>query len=309
METTINLYQKLWAASDDLRSQMDAKKRLKYLMLNDYLQIIENLYKIIISKHECRFFIEWCILYKLGDIMLNLLNNEENEKIAIEYLKKYDSRYKNLEKLEKPDFISYKDSIGVEVTVVEFDDFIKSFIYKDKTLKEYTKMKGIKPVQKKDFEAINKVINGKYTSDVEDDLNKFIDSYYYKKGNEILELQSINQYKKLDPNTNLYPKSSFPNKMIIDGQRIIGFLPSSFWVGKIVDKYINAVKEKNQLLKNYRKFDENSLLIINYTAGIEESLEFERRIREIDGINFDKIFVLNGLFDNQIYEINLNNNL
>lgn len=241
--------------------------------------------------------------------MLNLLNNEENEKIAIEYLKKYDSRYKNLEKLEKPDFISYKDSIGVEVTVVEFDDFIKSFIYKDKTLKEYTKMKGIKPVQKKDFEAINKVINGKYTSDVEDDLNKFIDSYYYKKGNEILELQSINQYKKLDPNTNLYPKSSFPNKMIIDGQRIIGFLPTTFWLGTIVNKYINAVKEKNQLLKNYRKFDENSLLIINYTAGIEELLEFERRIREIDGINFDKIFVLNGLFDNQIYEINLNNNL
>ena len=241
--------------------------------------------------------------------MLNLLNKKENEKIAIEYLKKYDSRYNNLEKLEKPDFISEGDSIGVEVTVVEFDDFIKSFIYKDKTLKEYIKMKGVKPAQKKDFEAINKVLNGKYTSDVEDDLNKFIDSYYYKKGNEILELQSINQYKKLDPNTNLYPKSSFPNKMIIDGQRIIGFLPSAFWLGTIVNKYIDVVKEKNQKLKNYKKFDENSLLIVNYTAGIEESLEFEKSIREIDGINFDKIFVLNGLFDNQIYEINLNNNL
>lgn len=241
--------------------------------------------------------------------MLNLLNNKDNEKIAIEYLKKYDSRYKNLEKLESPDFISYKDSIGVEVTVVEFDDFIKSFIYKDKTLKEYINMKGVKPAQKKDFEAINKVINGKYTSDVEDDLNKFIDSYYYKKGNEILELQSINQYKKLDPNTNLYLKSSFPNKMIIDGQRIIGFLPTAFWLGTIVNKYIDAVKEKNKLLKKYRQFDENSLLIVNYTAGIEESLDFEKRIREIDGINFDKIFVLNGLFDNQIYEINLNNNL
>lgn len=170
-------------------------------------------------------------------------------------------------------------------------------------------MKGVKPAQKKDFEAFNKVINGKYTSDVEDNLNKFIDSYYYKKGNEILGLQSIDQYKKLDPNTNLYPKSSFPNKMIIDGQRIIGFLPTAFWLGTIVNKYIDAVKEKNQLLKKYRQFDENSLLIINYTAGIEESLEFEKRIREIDGINFDKIFVLNGLFDNQIYEINLNNDL
>lgn len=64
--------------------------------------------------------------------MLNLLNKKENEKIAIEYLKKYDSRYKNLEKLESPDFISYKDSIGVEVTVVEFDDFIKSLYTKIK---------------------------------------------------------------------------------------------------------------------------------------------------------------------------------
>ena len=237
--------------------------------------------------------------------MLNLLNKNESEKIAIEYLKKYDSRYKNLEKLESPDFISYKDSIGVEVTVVEFDDFIKSFIYKDRTLKEYIKMKGIKQSQKKSFEALNEVVNGKYTSGVEAGLNKFIDSYYYKKGNEILELQSIDQYKKLDPNTNLYPKSSFPNKMIIDGQRIIGFLPTAFWLGTIVNKYIDAVKEKNQLLKKYRQFDENSLLIVNYTAGIEESLEFEKRIREIDGIDFDKIFVLSALFDKQIYEINL----
>ena len=238
--------------------------------------------------------------------MLNLLNKRENEKIAIEFLQKYNSRYKNLEKSESPDFISEGDSIGVEVTVVEFDDFIKSFIYKDKTLNEYIKMKGVKPAQKKDFEAINKVINGKYTSDVEDDLNKFIDSYYYKKGNEVLELHSINQYKKLDPNTNLYPKSSFPNKMIIDGQRIIGFLPTTFWLGTIVNKYIDAVKEKNQKLKNYRKFDKNSLLIVNYTAGLDEFLKFEKRIREIDGIDFDKIFVLNALFDNQIYEINLN---
>ena len=238
--------------------------------------------------------------------MVNLFYKEINEQVAIEYLQKYDYRYKNLEKSERPDFISEEDSIGVEVTVVEFDEFIKSFTYKDKTLIEYIKMNDIKQEQKKDFEAINKIINGKYTSEVEADLNEFIDSYYYKKGNEVLELQSINQYKKLDPNTNLYPKSSFPNKMIIDGQRIIGFLPTAFWLGTIVDKYIEAVKDKNQKLKNYRKFDENSLLIINCTAGLDESLEFEKRIREIDGINFDKIFVLNALFDNQIYEINLN---
>lgn len=60
------------------------------------------------------------------------------------------------------------------------------------------------------------------------------------------------------------------------------------------------------MLKNYRKFDENSLLIINYTAGLDESLEFEKRIREVNGIEFDKIFILNVLFKKQIYEINLN---
>ena len=238
--------------------------------------------------------------------MLNLLNKKENEKIAIEFLQKYNSRYKKLEKSESPDFISEENSIGIEVTIAEFDDFIESFMFKDKTLKEYVKMKGIKPVQKKSFKALNEVVNGMYTSGVEAGLNKFIDSYYYKKGNEILEIQSIDQYKRLDPNTNLYSKSSFPNKMIMDGQRIIGFLPSAFWLGTIVDKYIEAVKEKNQKLKNYRKFDENSLLIINYTAGLDESLEFEKRIKEIDGIDFDKIFVLNALFDKRIYEIDLN---
>ena len=32
METSINLYQKLWAASDDLRSQMDANEYKNYLL-------------------------------------------------------------------------------------------------------------------------------------------------------------------------------------------------------------------------------------------------------------------------------------
>ena len=32
METTINLYQKLWADSDDLRSQMDANEYKNYLL-------------------------------------------------------------------------------------------------------------------------------------------------------------------------------------------------------------------------------------------------------------------------------------
>ena len=32
METTINLYQKLWQASDDLRSQMDANEYKNYLL-------------------------------------------------------------------------------------------------------------------------------------------------------------------------------------------------------------------------------------------------------------------------------------
>lgn len=32
METTISLYQKLWQASDDLRSQMDANEYNNYLL-------------------------------------------------------------------------------------------------------------------------------------------------------------------------------------------------------------------------------------------------------------------------------------
>ncbi|MDU0946240.1 MAG: hypothetical protein E7A65_07565, partial [Anaerococcus vaginalis] len=58
-------------------------------------------------------------------------------------------------------------------------------------------------------------------------------------------------------------------------------------------------------LNHYRRFDENSLVLINYTAELEESLAFEKRIKEIDGIKFDKIFVINALFDKQIYEIDI----
>lgn len=236
---------------------------------------------------------------------MKLFNKEINEKIAIDYLKAYDTRYKNLVKSECPDFISEEDSIGVEVTIVEFDDFIDSFKYVGKTLKEYIRMKDIKPIQKKKFAFINKIINGKYSSDVKCDLNKFIDSFYYKNGDCILKLRSIEQYRKLDPCTNLYQKSLFPNEMIIEDQRIISYLPSVFWIGKLVDKYIDAVKVKNQKLNHYRRFDENSLVLINYTAELEESLAFEKRIKEIDGIKFDKIFVINVLFDNQIYEIDI----
>lgn len=236
---------------------------------------------------------------------MKIFNKDENEQLAIDYLKEYDVRYKNLIKSECPDFISEKDSIGVEITLVEFDDFINSFNYKGKTLKEYIRMKGIKPTQKKELNDINNIINGKYPSDLKDGINKFIDEFYYKKGDEILKLESIEQYKKLDPNTNLFSKSSFPNEIIMEGQRIICPLPSMFWTGQIVNKYIEAVKVKNQKLSHYKIFDENSLVLINYTAGLEETLDFEKRIKEIDEIKFDKIFVLNELFNKQIYEIDL----
>lgn len=52
------------------------------------------------------------------DGKMKLFNKERNEQIAIDYLKEYDSRYKNLVKSECPDFISEEDSIGVEVTVL-----------------------------------------------------------------------------------------------------------------------------------------------------------------------------------------------
>ena len=43
METTINLYQKLLASSDDLRSQMDANEYKNYLLAS-------NLYKYLSDK-------------------------------------------------------------------------------------------------------------------------------------------------------------------------------------------------------------------------------------------------------------------
>lgn len=236
---------------------------------------------------------------------MKLFNNKINEQVAIDYLKKYDSRYKNLIKSEQPDFISEKDSIGVEVTVVEFDEFIDSFKYKDKTIIEYTRMKGIKAIQKGEFACFKKLSN--YNRSIYEEFIKkeIIDKYYYKKGDSILELQSIEEYVKLDPSTNLYPKDLFPEKMSLKEQKITSFLPSAFWMEKITDKYIEAVKLKNKKLSNYRKFEENSLVLVNFTGEKEETVEFEKQIKEIEGINFDKIFILNLLFGNEIYEIDL----
>lgn len=57
METTINLYQKLWATSDDLRSQMDANE-----YKNNFLVIIFNLLNLeIIEKINDDFIIFWII--------------------------------------------------------------------------------------------------------------------------------------------------------------------------------------------------------------------------------------------------------
>lgn len=237
--------------------------------------------------------------------MVKLFEKEHNEQIAINYLKEYDAKYKNLEKSECPDFSSEQDSIGVEVTLVEFDGFIKSYKYIGKSLKEFIAMNNIKPQKKKDFAGINKIINTLNSKGSKDILLDFINSYYYRRGDSILKLHSIEEYKNLDPNTNLYPKLSFPSQLIIEDQIIIGHLPFICWTGQIVDKYIEKVKIKNEKLKEYKKFDENSLLIINYTADIEETLKFEKRIRKIDGIDFDKIFVLNPLFEKNIYEIDL----
>ncbi|MFM1581280.1 hypothetical protein ABGF48_03615 [Helcococcus bovis] len=207
-------------------------------------------------------------------------NKKINEDEAIKCLKEYDSRYKNLVKSERPDFISEEDSIGVELTLVEFDNFIDSFKYKNKTLIEYARMnKKIIPNKKKEFKIIDEIIYNNYSADNIDDINIFIDSYYYKKGNDLLKIESIEQYKKLDPNTNLYLKSLFPDERYINGQRIICHLPCTFWSGQIVDKYLRAVNVKNNKFENYKKFDENSLLLINYTTGLEENIEFEEKIK------------------------------
>lgn len=236
---------------------------------------------------------------------MKLFNNKINEQVAIDYLKKYDSRYKNLIKSEQPDFISEKDSIGVEVTVVEFDEFIDSFKYKDKTIIEYIRMKGIKAIQKGEFACFKKLLN--YNRSIYEEFIKkeIIDKYYYKKGDSILELQSIEEYVKLDPSTKLYDKELFPYKMSLEDQRITCVLSSAFWMEQIVDMYIYAVKIKNKKLSNYKKFEENSLLIVNFTGEKEETIEFENQIKKIEGINFDKIFILNLLFENEIYEIDL----
>lgn len=233
---------------------------------------------------------------------MKLFDKEINENMAIEYLKEYDNKYKNLSKSECPDFISEEDSIGIEVTLVEFDTVIDSFRYRGKKLIEYIRMNAIKPTQKKDIELIEN-----YRINEKDAVNRIINKYYYKNKDNILKIKSIEQYNNLDPNTNLYSKSSFPNEAFIDidNQIITSFLPSSFWIESIVDKYIQAVEQKNIKLNDYKKFNENSLLIINYSAGLKETLDFEKRITKFDKINFDKIFILNPLFDKYIYEINL----
>ncbi|MFM1525730.1 hypothetical protein [Helcococcus bovis] len=139
--------------------------------------------------------------------------------------------------------------------------------------------KKIIPNKKKEFKIIDEIIYNNYSADNIDDINIFIDSYYYKKGNDLLKIESIEQYKKLDPNTNLYLKSLFPDERYINGQRIICHLPCTFWSGQIVDKYLRAVNVKNNKFENYKKFDENSLLLINYTTGLEENIEFEEKIK------------------------------
>lgn len=237
---------------------------------------------------------------------MDYLKKEVNEQLAIDCLKKYDTRYKNLVKSERPDFISEKDSIGVEVTIVDFDNFINSFKYAGKTLYEYIKMKGIKPIQKKELTFINEIIKNNHSDEMNYIVDDLINDFYYKKGNKILKLESVEEYRKLDPNTNLYEKSKFPNERNIIDQKIIIPLTVMNWTGQIVAKYIDAIMKKNKKFINYKKFNENSLLLINFTSDLEETLELKKRIKEIKGINFDKIFVFNPQNDIQIYEIDLN---
>lgn len=110
----------------------------------------------------------------------------------------------------------------------------------------------------------------------------------------------------LDPSTNLYTKRDFKDIVFKDGQIISSPLLSSMRMGKIVDLMINRTLEKNEKFENYKKFDENILAIVNFSCESEEYREFEERVKELEGINFDKIIIVSDLFDVGIREINLN---
>lgn len=233
---------------------------------------------------------------------------ESFEKKVLKELIKYDDKYKCLIKSEKPDYQSENPSIGLEITIAEDQGFLDSFNYRDKTLLDYARMKKISPHNKRDFAAMNKVINdvilGKDVPKcIIADSIKFICSYYYKKKDLILPIESLYDYYKLDPSVVLYSKFDFSRIVFFDGYKIKVSLLSTAWTRSTIDKIIESIKIKNEKFKKYKKFEENILAIINFTCDDDDLEQLETEMRKLKNINFDKIIFFPGKKSQKIIEV------
>lgn len=224
------------------------------------------------------------------------------EKEALLYLQEFDKeRYENAELSDKPDIKNRLLSVGVEVTVVEFEEIILNTKIVGKNLIEYFKMTAAPFIEKSKLKHYKKI------SEDHDMFKEFLleKPVYANEAKEAIFIDSKWHFDVLPDTTKIY----FPSNLILytleDG--IIAYPPATAqWVGMLPERMLKSLKQKEEKIVGYENFKELNLYIKCFSGDNEEINKFEELVRKYNSNNpseFDIVYVTDYWGDKGIHEI------
>lgn len=224
---------------------------------------------------------------------------ETVEEEALNKLQQFDKKkYQNAVVSDKPDIKNRELSVGVEVVIAEFDEIILNTKIIGKSLIEYFKMTNCPSIK---ISQLNFPVNLPEDDEIIEDFMLHNPVYSDNKGLPVF-IKEISQLCKLSNSTIIY----FPDKAILrtlNSEGIIQFPPATAqWVGQLPIEMMKQLKEKEQKIDGYEKFDEMNLYIKCFSGSIEEIKEFEELVKKYQS-TFDCIYITDYWSEESVYEI------
>lgn len=198
--------------------------------------------------------------------------NKTVERRALNNLCKFNyEKYKNAKLSDKPDIQNNNPSVGVEVTIEEFNEVIMNTRFVGKNIIRVLKMKRKTSVK---FSAIQILKEFPKKHEI---IRKFLSNHpvYEDKDGKVVFINNFSKLLRTPENSDIYFVEK-PLLRTLNSEGIVQFPPATAqWVGSLPNKLLDRLKKKEKKMVGYDQFDEMNLYIKCFTASIEEIKEFE----------------------------------
>ncbi|WP_342387497.1 hypothetical protein [Salinicoccus bachuensis] len=202
---------------------------------------------------------------------------EDVEIEALKLLKEYNrKKYKDAYKSEMPDIQNDITNVGVEVVVVDFEENLFLDKLHGAPFLQFLKMTNCWKIKKKELEdllglpsndaTLQEIINSKPVCD---------------KNGKAHHITTWDEIQDLRPKQEIYLTGYSKYQFELDEKDNIKLVvPPAQWVGPLPEMMLQAVKDKEEKAKKYKRFEELNLYLQSFISDKEEINEFEKLLNE-----------------------------